>query len=219
MTASDLDCANYCAACYSSPAQFDAVFSGAATEEVWVGVKSLDDCCVVAFRGSVSFLDWQRDLDSIMIADSYLGGVEQGFMEGMLDTFKKLSAVTLPDKNPLIITGHSLGAARALIYAAMMAGVRKVANVVTFGSPRPGAEKLKYLLSGVTINSYRNRHDPVTNVPFDFPGMPYVHPRDLIAVDAPPRLPDSWGLLADHHIALYVQAMQLQEAKNAKPAS
>lgn len=203
----DLEASNYCAACYSSRALFDAVYSGLATQEVWLGVKDLSDCLVIAFRGSISFLDWQRDLNSIMISDPVLGGVEAGFMEGMHDVYNKLSP--LISSKPILITGHSLGAARALIFAGLLevAGV-KPEKVVIFGSPRPGAEKLKFILSGMAINSYRNRHDPVPNCPFDLPGMPYVHPRDLIQVDAPPSQPDTWGLLADHHIQLYQTAMK-----------
>lgn len=212
----DLDCANYCSACYSAPAQFDAIFSGESTENVWVGIKYLPDCCVIAFRGSVCFLDWQRDFSSIMISDPDIGGVEQGFMQGMREVFDVLKPILLSNKN-IIVTGHSLGAARALIFAGLMNvyGLKPV-KVVTFGSPRPGAERLKFILSGTTVISYRNRHDPVTNVPIDIPGMPYVHPSDLIQVDMPPRLPDIWGLLADHHISLYTDAMRLAQASSER---
>src|ERR1700722_10656049 len=144
----DLDACNYCAACYSSPAQFDAIYSGVASDDVWCGVKALEDCSVVAFRGSVCFLDWQRDLDSVMIPDSELGGVERGFLSGVREVYQKIIP-TLSLLKPLVITGHSLGAARALIFAGLLtaAGTKPV-RVVTFGSPRPGAEKLKFILSG-----------------------------------------------------------------------
>jgi hypothetical protein len=212
----DLDAVNFCAATYSSPAQFDTVYSGVSDDDVWCGVKTLSDCCVVAFRGSSDFLDWQRDLDSVMITDPDLGGVEQGFMQGMREVSNQLANII--SAKPLCITGHSLGAARALIFAGLLevAGA-KPEKVVTFGSPKPGAEKLKFILSGVAINSYRNRHDPVTNCPIDLLGLPYVHPRDLIAVDAPPPQPDPWGFLADHHISLYIQAMKGLQNEQPSP--
>lgn len=98
----------------------------------------------------------------------------------------------------LVVAGHSLGAARALIFAALLAAAlspqpaRPPDAVVVFGSPRPGFELLADLLAPVPIRAYRNDdahgHDLMTDVPVHIPDLaPYVHPRQpLIDVTAAP---------------------------------
>lgn len=204
MPQTDLDLAVLCWSCYYATDVFDKIID---VDGVWVGVKNYDDCSVIAFRGSTTILDWLRDFQGFMIDDYDLGSIEVGFRSGIRDVFSNIDPMV---KNPLYITGHSLGAARALVYA----GLTKLKNekieaVVTFGSPRPGGQKLKDILASVPIRSYKNENDIVTDVPFAIPIIePYLHPRDLISVNVAPEPNDLWGPVAVHRSELYIQAMK-----------
>lgn len=204
----DLDCATLCWSCYNDVGIFDRVIE---FDGVWAGIKHYEDCSAIAFRGSSTLQDWIRDFEGLMVNDPAIGCVEQGFMRGMRDVIAHAADEINTSMPKIYVTGHSLGAARALIFSGLVAamGLPKILQrCVTFGSPRPGGAKLKEVLAPVEIHSYKNGDDPVTEVPIAFPLFPYAHPRDLIMVDVPPAAGDMWGVLARHHSELYVQAMK-----------
>ncbi|SIO38681.1 Lipase (class 3) [Bradyrhizobium erythrophlei] len=86
---------------------------------------------------------------------------------------------------PVIVTGHSLGAARAAVMCGLMVadGAAPAARVV-FGEPKPGLMDFAERIKDVPARSYRNgdalHHDLVTDVPFSFPPLQYVHPTPIV---------------------------------------
>lgn len=205
----NLDCAKLCQACYDAPDTFDRVVF---TSDVWAGIKHYEDCAVVAFRGSTTINDWLRDFRGWMIKDPQLGMVEDGFMAGLRDVLAHLiDEVNQPQPKHLFITGHSLGAAEALLFGALIQALgygATINSIVVFGSPRPAAAQVKQILDPITIFSYRNGIDPVPEVPVRIPEFePYVHPRDLIHVNYLPVQDDPWGFMAPHHIDYYIKAL------------
>lgn len=165
---------------------------------------------VVVWRGSVTTLDWLDDLDAAPVDDLQLGWVHRGFREGVEAVRGQVEAAV---RQPLIITGHSLGAAHAWIHAGLrvVCGAAPV-RVVAFGSPRPGFTKLTELVSRVPSASYKNRYDPVTGVPVTTLLFPYLEPVPFIELDEAPPPADSWGVLADHHMDLYLAGVTKLEA-------
>ncbi len=203
---SDYECARNCQLLYNNVEAFDRIIE---VSGVFAGLQIFPECNLLVFRGSSNFLDWQRDFLAFQTDDPAVGPVELGFSIGLRDILP-----FIPKGAPLVVTGHSLGAARALIFAGIAAGEHaEIAKVTVFGSPRPGAQKLARILSCIPVFSYRNRHDQVTNVPFDLPDFSYTHPAKLIPVDAAPSFPNAWGLLADHHMELYLEAMHREYNK------
>lgn len=196
----DNDIARVCAASYDPNAQFDVIWTGEDSGGIYAVLKNN----ILCFRGSVTADDWFRDLDAIPVIDPVLGGVHAGFAQGIQPLYAKI--IQLLNKDT-ILCGHSLGAARALIFGGYMqsAGVTPQA-IITFGSPLPGFFKLTEILIPVIQRSYRNRFDPVTDVPVPFPNAPYMHPSALIKIDAAP-LPWDLDLLADHSISLYADGV------------
>jgi hypothetical protein len=162
---------------------------------------------VVCFRGSATFTDWFRDL--IALANPFvhdrLGPVHPGFLLGMEHAWKDIRPLL---KNPLVVTGHSLGAGRAAILCglAIADGVVPVKRVC-FGEPKPGFRELATLLEETPGVSYRNgggfAHDLVTDVPFSFPPEEYIHPTPLTYITNPPVPGHEWGIFAWHSMALY----------------
>lgn len=201
----DSNLCDLCADCYSATETFDRVIDIAG---VWAGVKFYDDCVAIAFRGSITINDWLRDFHGRIFQDAELGGVEEGFLLGIRDAKAHLDKV-IPFGKPLYITGHSLGAAHACIFAALWHLSEEITTAIAlFGCPRPGTDMLRGLLSATPIRSYRNGSDPVPELPLTLPGAPYCHVRDLITVREAPTGDDLWHFAAWHHIELYQAAIK-----------
>ena len=173
-------------------------------------VKRLDGFDVVVFRGSVTRQDWLRDIQ-VVAMPSRIGHVHSGFYSGMEHMWGDLKPML---SQPAIITGHSLGAARADVLTALMTvdSVPPVARVV-FGEPKPGLLDFAKLITGTPGRSYRNgdstHHDLITDVPFSFPPEQYVHPTPIIPVCCRPAGVEfaDLGVFAWHHIGLYQTAI------------
>lgn len=186
---------------YTNPEKLDQLWE---FEGCHAGRKRIDDTDVIVLRGSLDAVDWIRDTEVVAIWDYRLGFVHGGFMTGMNDV---LVAVSLNGLPKLVVTGHSLGGARARILAALLAYSGKpVDQCCVFGSPRPGFANLSRILqkSGTPLASYRNCNDPVPLVPFM--GGLYQHPDQWIALDAH-SAPDDLEPLRDHHGARYLEGL------------
>jgi predicted lipase len=208
---SDLDLARFCAACYlpDPNSTFDLVETGTETGGVWVAIKKLPSVDIIIFRGSDDVQDWLRDFDATMISTP-LGRIHAGFDLGLSDVHMRLDALKVRP-NP-IITGHSLGAARAAIYGGMLVNYfDDPAQIALFGCPRPGAQSLADILKHIPINSYRNRSDPVPEVPLPLPELPYTHVRPLIGCSGEVFKPVE-DLFKDHDIMSYCNAMEVLNA-------
>jgi len=172
-------------------------------DDVVVGHIRIGDVDVLVLRGSVTAIDWMRDCEAWPGKHPQLGYVHSGFMSGMDDVFAETRAVVGTN---LVITGHSLGGARARLLAALyVANNLPVQQVTVFGSPRPGFLQVSTLIRRVPIHtSYRNRNDPVPLVPTIFPE--WQHPEPWIQVDSP-LADDVLEGAHGHAIHLYVKAL------------
>jgi hypothetical protein len=209
----DHDCAMWCVGLYNYSGQpsvnWDHVDAGEDDDVCWA-VKRVGEVDIVVLRGSATLEDWIRDADAMAITPAthpVLGSVHAGFYAGMEKVCEEVLA-----RNPknLIITGHSLGGARATILTALLkANGKPPLARVTFGEPRPGFAELADYLEDVPGRAYCNGNDYVTKLPFSITGMfPYVHPTPLIAVAAAPAPGDPWGPFAPHHSQLYAEALK-----------
>jgi hypothetical protein len=165
---SDLECVRACAATYLLPATLPVPASGA-----YVRITTAADgvTSIVAFRGSVTVLDWLRDFFFAPVAvraHPQLGRCHAGFLDGA-----ESSADAVADAvraGPFVLTGHSLGGALAAGVAGLLicAGLAPEA-VVTFGAPRFGMARFAALLKPYAVRQYVRGNDPVPTVPFDVP--------------------------------------------------
>lgn len=215
---SDHDAAKLCAAIYDYPsdqsAAFDHYDDGTEDDHVCWAFKRFPNVDVIVMRGSVSRIDWLRDFDVWVnpFGDKKLRHVHPGFLLGMRNTWEEVASML--DGRPVIVTGHSLGAARAAILTAIMTleGKAPVRRVV-FGEPKPGFLDFNGLIASVPGASYCNGddagHDLVTEVPFSFPPLEYTRATPLISVSASPTqsVMGFLGLFSYHHMPLYVQAL------------
>ena len=205
---SDLDLCNLCQAQYDGAyEQFDTTQS---TSGVDWSAKIHPDCSVIVFEGSHDLPDWISNMEFRMVQVPDFAGVEHGFNDGLPDTFIAAERY-LPKENPVYVTGHSRGAAHALIFAALLVKQGYKVICVTFGAPRAGDAQLAAILSEIPCRSYQNFHsfddrDFVCTVPMPYP-FGYIHCGKQILIDVPPEEGDPWLLLARHHCFLYQEGV------------
>src|SRR5215469_65913 len=99
-------------------------------------VLDLTEALVVAFAGTdpVHLANWISDFD-IRPTD---GGAAAGFSTAIRSVERDILAA-LPTRRPVMVTGHSLGGALAVLFAQWIKAMgREVEAVYTFGAPRPG---------------------------------------------------------------------------------
>ena len=212
MLPTDLLLASLCLSSENDALGFDFIDDGIKSGTgVWWAVKYLDGYDVIVFRGSlikdnkgVLLPDWLRDFDSRMIHVDGLGMVHAGFYKNIPDVMKLIA----PHLRgcPVVVTGHSLGAARACLYSASL--TLFPARVVIFGCPNPGTQELAEIFVGKNIISYKNGHDPVTDAPvYLWPEFPYVSVCDFTHVDG--MVDTSLGWPWDYHHELnYLKGIQ-----------
>jgi len=213
---SDRPIVSLCQSICSPTALIDqwARFDPGLDDGVCYGLRKLAGYDVIVFRGSVSLQDWVRDLQAMAIS-TRIGHVHRGFYKGMEHVWAELRPLLT---QPVIVAGHSLGAARAAIMCGLMVkdGAPPIRRVV-FGEPKPGLRDLADLIKAIPAASYRNgddcHHDLVADVPFSFPPLQYVHPTPIVPVFAGPTkaLFDGLGPFAYHAIELYVAALAVQK--------
>ena len=165
---SDLECVRACAARYLLPATLPVPVSG-----VHVGITTAADgqTLIVAFRGSVTVLDWLRDFFFAPVTvreHPQLGRCHAGFLNGAESVADAVAGAARGA--PFVLTGHSLGGALALGVAGLLicAGAAPEA-VVTFGAPRFGMARFAALLEPYPVRQYVRGNDPVPLLPFDVP--------------------------------------------------
>lgn len=157
-------------------------------EDLAANIIRRDGAVIVAFRGTANPPGWLRDLDVMPKSDPMIGYCHHGFLSGAAALMQKID---LRADDRVILTGHSLGGALAVVFGALRLAVGyPVAELVTFGAPRAGYAKLVSIWKPVTgvqpaVRQYRAGNDPVPKVPLQLLAFPYRHVSDLIRVGSP----------------------------------
>ncbi len=197
---SDLDLIDITARLYD-PAQRDYWSHLIDDPECYCAIKHLSaDESAIVFRGSTTPLDWYNDLDEEPIYDPQLGPLHGGFFKGVRNRHQNIVSLL---HSKVYVLGHSLGAARAFDEAGLLIanGIMPVA-VRGWGCPRAGFATLSDVIAKCpSALWWRNRHDPVTYVPYRLGA--FKHAGEARVVDIPGTFPDPWLFLAEHHLSLY----------------
>lgn len=137
--------------------------------------RSTDGLYVLAFRGTepTQLTDLGTDLEfSLTDWTEKAGRVHKGFACAARSIFASLNQwleQTQAARKRLIVTGHSLGAAFATLYASVISPDK----VVTIGSPRVGDAEFVATLVGIDMTRLVDCCDVVTELPPELGG--YVH--------------------------------------------
>jgi predicted lipase len=177
-----------------SARSFVRTVAGATTIFGLVGRNLATRTAFVAIRGTQTQKEWLQNLD--LDATAYrpvsgFGDVHMGWM-GLYESMRANLAANLPAAcagcEHLIVTGHSLGAALAVLAAPDIAKNVPVPEpeLTTFGGPRPGLYDFAVPFNLLIDRCYRvvNLFDIVPHLPLALPGLPYTHVGVQIAVDS-----------------------------------
>jgi triacylglycerol lipase len=157
-------------------------------------VMAGDAAVVVAFRGTepVKLKDWMTDLDTQFV-EAPFGRAHSGFSVALAHVWEELSAClsAFQDRGQsLWVTGHSLGAALAILAAARWREADKpVHGLYTFGAPRVGDRAFERTFDqdfGRRHFRFVNNTDLVTRVPLR--AMGFSHAGTTLCFDNKGRL-------------------------------
>lgn len=126
------------------------------------------DCILIVFRGT-TYEDIHTDFKCLM-KETPQGAIHRGFLAYARAAFLQIAnQLQRWERKPLIFTGHSLGAAAAVITAAHFYETgHDIDAVYTFGCPRVGNAEFKgYATAAFGKNHFRhvNGHDGVPMLP------------------------------------------------------
>lgn len=138
---------------------------------------------IIAFRGTQPEVlnDWLSDIKFAYVRGPW-GHVHKGFSASLnfiwpdlLKTVKQFRT----KEQPIWITGHSLGAALAVIASARLYNEKLIPRAVcTFGQPRVGNSKFSnsfFERFNINYRRFVNNSDGVANVPNPIPPLGYTH--------------------------------------------
>lgn len=157
---------------------------------------------VFAFRGTDEPWDAVRDLRILPIWTRELGWCPAGFLRAAKRLMPKCLSECMDrdiEKEDIVLTGHSLGGAVALIIGALMVRDEvSIKEIVTFGAPRCGRLKI---LDNTPVTMYRHGKDIVPMVP------PVMRRHKKMR-----RFGARESYISDHYMANYVSMEKIPRA-------
>jgi triacylglycerol lipase len=165
----DLDlarlCAQTCAASYETWSISDPC------SDTQVLIRELPRHVIVSFRGTSSIKDWLSDACFWMV-EYHQGRVHAGFLRAIKPVRNRLLTRLQDCDKPVLITGHSLGGALAMLFADWLDRYcvlnTPFQGVYTFGQPRVGDGRFAESYNGrIGDRTWRfiNAEDVVPRVP------------------------------------------------------
>lgn len=163
-------------------------------------ISTVGDTTYIAIRGTERCLrDITRNLRIIPRRTKATGMGHGGFVRGAVAVARALQS-EIPDGNHVVITGHSLGAAVAVLVSQILHKQQyTVEQVVLFGCPR--VYLLKRPVFDYPVVSYRHGKDIVSGIP----RWPYRHAVELTRIGDLPRW-SNWSI--DHPISAYEKTLR-----------
>jgi len=129
-------------------------------------VIKTENCCIVVFKGTDDVFDVMTDLD-FFPKSTPMGTVHRGFYNAFSKIYPKLKSYLDLTENKIFLTGHSLGAALAVLCSAHFR--HKNPTLITFGSPRVGTKSfIDYVSRDVLHIRWENTNDVVCHSPLVF---------------------------------------------------
>lgn len=163
-------------------------------------IRHVDGVSYIAIRGTERCVrDITRNLRIIPRRTIATGSGHGGFVRGAVAVADALES-EIPDGNSIVITGHSLGAAIAVLASQILRDKKyTIDEVVLFGCPR--VYLFKRPVFDYPVVSYRHGKDIVSGVP----KWPYRHAVKLTRIGPRPFW-RNWS--TDHPISVYESTLR-----------
>lgn len=133
-------------------------------------------CLIMVFCGSNEINDWRLNIKAYQKDFFKLGNIHRGFQKAFLSIKDQIMDKQALFEYPLFITGHSLGAALAVLTTAYL-GIKsnQIFATYTFGAPKVGGQEFVQSINHHTIHRIVNDCDLVTHLPFELGKINYEH--------------------------------------------
>ncbi|MDJ0535927.1 MAG: lipase family protein [Xenococcaceae cyanobacterium MO_207.B15] len=150
---------------------------------------------IITFKGTDSSNDWKTNLRFWQNNRDFNGQVHSGFAQALLNNWDELLNFTkssISQDQTILLTGHSLGGALAILTASKLSSLPEFRNrieaVYTYGAPRVGDQDFS---SQYSLTHYRFEYgnDPVPSSPsinYKHTGRKYYLPKNepIIEIDS-----------------------------------
>ena len=131
---------------------------------------------LAVFCGSNGVLDWKINFQASQDDFSETGNVHLGFLKSVNSISSQLIQVLSDEPAPVMLAGHSLGAAVAtLMTAKLVSRGLPVKACYSFGCPRIGDRKFVESIGELPVYRLVNNCDIVTGVPVSLGSNEYCH--------------------------------------------
>lgn len=190
----------YCHRCYG-----DTTLK---TDKAHFNITQLENCIVVAARGSWDEVDWINDCE-FLFSDTIYGSVHTGFWESTNTILGDIhEALRARPVLPIVATGHSLGGDQASITALDLITTKfPVDRVITFGAARPGGADFKTgydRLLGEKTCCWVDARDIIPRLPFNDLGYYSIGQMAFLPSTGGMILnPTGWEMLHDDVVGAY----------------
>ncbi len=154
-------------------------FHDARTNTQALCVTAPDGTCYISFRGTQSdrIRDILSDIAFTPVRWRGPGRIHRGFLRAWRSAESTIGGwIKDAGAAPLVVTGHSLGAALAIV----MAAHHPHARLIVFGAPRVGTRAFATLFGDRDVRRFVDCADFVTRVP---PPIGYAHISDACYID------------------------------------
>jgi hypothetical protein len=170
----------------------------------------------VVFRGTHNLENWMSNLDTSPVSWDGPGQVHKGFRDAFKPVWKPLVQLLNELSCPVFYTGHSLGAALAMLAAVK----HPPAALYTFGSPMTGDRPFVDALNGIPVYRVVNNRDIVTQLPPPILGFRHAGELHTLSPDLPDEsfLPEDLAVrdLADR--AIFISLVSGWYTEMSRPA-
>ena len=163
-------------------------------------LRKLGDHVVVAFRGTDDTSSFLNDIDIIPMDIPNIGKLHSGFWHAWQHISEPIKRAI--GSSNVVFTGHSLGAAIALIAAldCKISGI-SVRAVYAFEPPMISPIDLSSKFNGIDLNLYKNGDDVIPELPIG-----WKHPGNLIEIGHDKKF--NLFFIEDHLIANVIKSLK-----------
>lgn len=167
--------------------------------------KSEQKILYIAIRGTSSIGDWKKNLSFLFKHEDTHDGFKRNAWSIAIDILLSGVMKEIQKDCQIILAGHSLGGATAVVLLDLLQNYYKNIAVVTFGAPRPGGRMLRKRLSAQVHYRFVYGSDIVPFTPPVAHGYVHTHP-SIILSDLESK---AFDFVDDHFMDRYMRALQM----------